>query len=100
MAVLTFGKYNGVQIENVPGDYLEWLISTRKKDIQTYQDELDRRAAVELSSLSMVERIIQSGFRALAKTMHPDVGGSTEQFKELQGSYEQLKGILSEVKRS
>jgi hypothetical protein len=100
MAVLTFGKYNGVELSAVPSDYLEWLISTRKKDIQTYQDELDRRAVVELSSLTMVERIIQSGFKTLAKTMHPDAGGTTAGFQELQGSYEQLKGILTEVKKS
>jgi len=98
MAVLTFGKYNGMPIESVPADYLEWLIETRKKDIRLYQDELDRRAAAELSSLTMVERIIQAGYKSLAKSFHPDVGGDANQFRELQGSYEQLKGILSEVK--
>jgi hypothetical protein len=97
--IITFGKYNGQPLENIPADYIEWLISTRKKDIEMYQRELDRRATAELSTMTMVERIIQSGYRSLAKTMHPDAGGTTEGFQELQGSYEQLKGILSEVKR-
>jgi hypothetical protein len=96
--VFTFGKYNGMAFENVPSDYFEWLIGTRKKDIEAYQAELDRRAAAEVASLTMTERIIVAGYRALAKTMHPDVGGSKEQFQELQGSYEQLKSVMVEVK--
>lgn len=95
---MTFGKYNGMPFEDVPADYFEWLIETRKKDIQLYQAEIDRRAAMEVANLTMTEKIIQAGYRVLAKTMHPDVGGSKEQFQELQGSYEQLKSVMSEVK--
>ncbi len=33
-------------------------------------------------------------YRALAKELHPDVGGSTEEFQELQEAWQEIKGRL------
>jgi hypothetical protein len=95
-----FGKYYGKEVSDpeVPEDYLQWLIDANKKSIAAYQAELDRRTAAVDASLGMTEKIIQAGYRELAKKYHPDAGGDPTVFRELQGSYEQLKGVLSEVK--
>ena len=37
------------------------------------------------------EDVIDAAYRARAKRLHPDVGGSAEAFKELQDSYEAVK---------
>jgi hypothetical protein len=99
-----FGKHAGKAYSDPSIDsfYFSWMIDTKKKEIAGYQAELDRRAAAEEAaenaSQSMHERIIREGYRALAKKLHPDAGGSTNEFKELQGSYEVLQGIMREVK--
>lgn len=97
MPSLQFGKFAGMDIQDVPRDYLEWLIGTRRKDIDTYESEIARREMVETASLSLVEQIAQEGYRQLAKRAHPDTGGSQAQFLALQGAFEQLKAILREV---
>lgn len=98
MPRLAFGKYNGVDLHDVPADYLEWLVTQRQKDLTDYQEELNRREAVETASSTLVEKIVHSGYKALAKSAHPDAGGSEAAFKELGAAYEQLKMILTEVK--
>ncbi len=96
---MSFGKYAGTALADVPEDYLNWLIDTKKKEIDGYQDELDHRARAEEASMSMVDRIAQEGFKAMAKKLHPDKGGSTSEFQNLTASFEHLKEILTEVKR-
>lgn len=86
-------------IADIPRDYLEWLIDTRKKDIATYQGELDRRDVLEAGSLSMVEKLVSAGYRALALKAHPDQGGTPAEFLELQGAKAQLDEVVKELKR-
>jgi hypothetical protein len=95
---LSFGKYSGQDLRDVPRDYIEWLIDMRKKDLAEYEGELARREMVEQGSLTMVEQIAAAGYRAMALKMHPDKGGSTGEFQALQAANEQMKVILREVK--
>ena len=97
MSVLSFGKYAGQDLRDVPEDYLQWLISMRKKDLAEYEAEVERRALVEEGTLTMVEKIVQAGFRALAQKFHPDRGGTAQEFRDLTAANEQLKVILREV---
>lgn len=43
---LTFGKYEGEDIEEVPDSYLEWVVSNfdKGKWLHAAEDELERRA--------------------------------------------------------
>lgn len=95
--VINFGKYKGTRLSDVPEDYVLWMIDNSKKTITLYQAELDRRKLVEEGSMSMVERIAAEGYRSLAKKMHPDAGGSAEDFRSLQAAKEQMSIILKEV---
>lgn len=98
MPILTFGKHSGKDLKDVPEDYIQWLIDAREKDLKEYRDELERRKLVEEGSMSMVEQIAIAGYRALAHKLHPDKGGSTKDFQDLQAANEQIKMILREVK--
>ena len=96
--ILSFGKHAGKELSDVPRDYLEWMVSKCKTDLATYQGELDRRDSQEAATQTDLERLVQAGYRELAKKAHPDAGGSKESFLALQGAYEQLKVVLRELK--
>lgn len=97
---MAFGKYAGMELGEVPVDYLEWMVNKCKGDLKTYQDELERRTLLEVASQSTLEKIVSAGFRELAKKAHPDAGGSPKDFLELKAAQEQLKVILQELKGS
>lgn len=46
----------------------------------------------------MQERIVQEGFRSLAKKFHPDAGGRAEDFQELKAAQEALRAFNSALK--
>lgn len=92
-----FGKYAGSDIQDVPLDYLEWLLADSTRRNQEIQAELDRRAMVESASMPLLDQIVHAGFRSLAKNAHPDAGGSSTKFQELQAAYERLRTILREL---
>jgi hypothetical protein len=42
----------------------------------------------------MLEQIPESGYKAVARKVHPDIGGSTEQMQKLNGMMTTLRDIL------
>jgi Putative quorum-sensing-regulated virulence factor len=121
--VMTFGKYKGMKLSEVPADYLEWLIEQQINSTVKYRTELEKRelgtkymqtytvriqsefvvtathvknsmgprfrvVSVETERDSVKETptsvrgavwaILKSGYRALARAYHPDLGGDTE----------------------
>lgn len=91
--IFEFGKHRGKHIRDVPEAYLLWLIKQRQEDIEVYQRELDRREAEVEASQDMVAKLIKSGYRELSKRLHPDCGGTTAEFQELQAAFEKLKSL-------
>lgn len=72
--------------------YIEFLAKTDILDCDLGLKDLD------VDSLPILQRIIAVGYRQLAKTAHPDMGGTTEEFNELRQGKVQLDSILKEVK--
>lgn len=94
MPVLTFGKHAGKDLQDVPEEYLEWLIDERRKEIEEYKAELARRSD-QNSQQQWMRNIIQTGYRTLAKTLHPDLAGSNELFLALSSAKEELERRIS-----
>jgi hypothetical protein len=90
MPVLTFGKHAGKDLAEIPQDYLAWLIEERKKEIREYEDELARRTSTE-GRKEWMEKIVRTGYRTLARTLHPDLIGSSGQFLALSQAKEELE---------
>ena len=65
-----------------------------REEVADLKAELARRDQVEDGDLSWAERIVQAGFRTLAKQHHPDHGGSNEQMRELLGANAELQRVL------
>jgi uncharacterized protein (DUF3820 family) len=96
--VFKFGKHAGCYIEDVPLDYLEWMRDKNAEMNGLIDAELRRRELLAQDQMPMVEKLIHEGYRALARKLHPDAGGSEEAFKALQAAYEQLRTAVKEVK--
>ena len=94
--ILKFGKYRGMPIEDVPTEYLEWMLDTNQRMIATIEQELDRRKLSEEAELSWIEKVIRSGYRELAKKHHPDVGGSEDEMRQVVAAVEYLREISTQ----
>ena len=92
--ILQFGKYKGYDLQAIPDDYLEWLISTQEKTLTSYQEERTRRQDLQEAQLSWAERLVQTGFRTLAMQCHPDHGGNNESMRQVIAAHERLKELL------
>jgi hypothetical protein len=90
---LTFGKYNGWDIERVPDDYIQYMIESNEKSLKMFKAESERRASVVDAKLPMMERIIQAGYRQLAMQNHPDKGGSGKMMQDINAAHEKLKSM-------
>src|SRR5215471_6511940 len=94
--LLLFGKYRGFHVSSpeIPTEYLEWLLSAQETLIAQLKDELSRRERAAEENQSWAARIVQAGFRELAKRHHPDQGGKSEDMRDLIAANEQLKASL------
>lgn len=93
--VLSYGKYRGKALQEVPREYLEWLLASSRETVAAVEAELERRDLLEMADASWAERIIRTGFRALALQHHPDQGGTAGEMCELLAANEQLNELLS-----
>ncbi len=87
MAVLGWDKAS--QKENFRRGYMNWLASTDGVG--------DALSDLEIEQLPMIDRIIARGYRELAKTEHPDVGGTAARFAALRKAKAQLDQVMREV---
>ena len=84
---------NNAKIPEFRRKYIEWLA----KEVKIASD-IGLCDPVSEESLPMLERIIAAGYRTLAKTAHPDLGGTDKDFRNLKIAKEQLDSMLAEVK--
>lgn len=99
---ILFGKYKGVELEEIPTEYLEWVVGNVER-INPYvlaaiKDELDiRRPSLFKKSTKQAPELLTKTslvYKTLSKKYHPDVGGNTQAMQALNEFYENLKEIL------
>lgn len=99
---MPFGKYRGQRIADLPADYLEWLADQdflREPLRSKVMAEYARRSfSQETPSIfvhaGIAKQIIETGFRALSKRLHPDAGGDHDSMIALNEAREWLQGRL------
>ena len=91
---IEFGKYAGWLITDVPDTYLEFMIKIYEKNVATYKAELADRQARMDANMSLAERMVTAGYRALAREMHPDYGGTNDDMVELNKVVAALRARL------
>ncbi len=103
---MTFGKYKGIPVRDIPSNYLEWLwfeVELREP-LRTYvaielQERSEREAGEDYSCgasgapAGIYPGRVKSIYRALAVKWHPDRGGTTSAMQAINEFYEELKQI-------
>jgi uncharacterized protein (DUF3820 family) len=84
---MPFGKFRGVEVADLPLDYLEWL---RKLG--------DLRVRLSEDVRKMAEEILASGYRKVAALHHPDRGGEGKTMTLVNLAAEWLRQRLREEK--
>jgi hypothetical protein len=91
---LQFGKYRGHDIQDIPEDYLKWIIQQQQQTLDEYRAELARRQVAQDARRPWAERMVQAGFRSLASQYHPDHGGDNDSMRQVIAAQAQLKELL------
>jgi hypothetical protein len=93
---LRFGKHKGEPISSVPSEYLAFLVESATTTIKDCEQELSRREAAAEATLPWVQRVVESGYRALASRHHPDHGGTDAEMRELNSAVAALRELVGE----
>ena len=93
--ILQFGKYKGEDIEEVPDDYVDFMVKNNEEGLRMWKDERSRRdmearaAALKVDG-SFMAQIIKAGYTKL----QTEVG--VDQIK-LQLAYEKMMDSLTQA---
>jgi Putative quorum-sensing-regulated virulence factor len=93
---MPFGKFKGQPVEDLPPPYLHWLwenIELRDPLYSAVRAALGEKPATgsTLPAVKVCARdIVVAGYRVLAKSCHPDHGGSHEDMVNLNKAKELL----------
>lgn len=117
---MPFGKHKGMILENLPDGYLDymldwmdseesgWMSHKRKRLFDAMDDEWNRRKgghrpaeAAKVKPLgqlspgarSLLPEFVKSGYRGMSMKLHPDKGGTTEDFRNLKELVEALEKL-------
>jgi len=88
--IFQFGKYKGTHINDVPDDYLDWLIRDCQDKLNLYKGEKDRRQFVVDNSWMM--KIIESGYKTvgISNLLPPET-------QKLDAAYKLLKQSITDA---
>lgn len=108
---MPWGQFQGTPVAELPDSYLEWLndaaevrsMALRQAIAAEYNRRSERRRIANLlldhmnmcPDPSLAARWIEVGYRALAKTEHPDAGGSHDRMVAVHDVKEWLEHLLN-----
>jgi uncharacterized protein (DUF3820 family) len=96
---IPFGKYRGTPIDELPLQYIEWLIDQdflRQPLRSALEAEFERRRYSQQPDqpevdLSLIDELVSAGVRTLSKKYHPDLGGDHDLMVALNNCAEWLR---------
>ena len=76
--IMPFGKYRGLDLSDLPLDYLQWLAGRElHPPLRGAVDaELARRSGSKVPAVTFSSTCVDSWYRKAAMRFHPDRGGS------------------------
>jgi hypothetical protein len=101
---MPFGKFKGIDISDLPDDYLKWLASLgdlKQPLRQAIDNEVEARREPSTPSaveIGFADEIISAGVKKLALRHHPDVGGTEESMKAVNRAGEILRRMVRSLK--
>jgi len=105
---MPFGKWRGHLLADLPGEYIDWLltIDLREPLRTSVEDEYNQRLMdfadapseiglrIDPDQVALARDVFDLGYRAAARKLHPDVGGSTEDMRRLNSLAESVRTQL------
>ena len=99
---MKFGKFRGRPLADLDDDYLSWLrtLALREPLRTGVEAEWRRRFNVQASPglpaelREIARRLVNTGYRALAREAHPDAGGTTQAMQQLNSAVEALRRVV------
>jgi Putative quorum-sensing-regulated virulence factor len=109
---MPFGKWRGVELEDLPDHYIHWLRSlpdlrdplrtgiegewAKRFEPEWDGPQEDFVQGLDAEEFSLLKLVIQAGYRSLSIKLHPDlVGGDGREMRELNALMEKLRGALA-----
>lgn len=107
---MPFGKYRGLEISNLPSNYLDWLLTidlhgrlleaveaewmSRDADEGHETPPVPPHTGLDAEERLLLMEVVRAGYRALARKYHPDLeGGNPEMMVRLNRLMERLKDM-------
>lgn len=102
---IPFGKFKGEDVSYLPDEYLWWLFGqnflkpplnevVRDETMQRWPEKFESLPDKQSGTRPDMKQAVQSVFRELANTFHPDHGGNTEAMKALNLFREKILGVI------
>ena len=100
---MPFGKYRGVEIADLPDDYLQWLCAIELREplrgavhveFELRFTKCDTHASLSTDARVMAQELISAGYRKLAAQHHPDHGGETHAMQLVNRAAEFLHQVV------
>src|SRR5215831_15186227 len=93
---MPFGRYLGVEVADLPDDYLRWLheaIDLREPLCSAVEAEYEFRFTARIAHKplpddvrQMASELVSAGYRKLSQQHHPDKGGSTKSMQSVNAA--------------
>lgn len=99
---MSFGKFKGVLVADLPDDYLEWLhtLDDLREPLRgAVKQEWDSRHGQPLREIpagvrQMASELVSVGFRKMATIHHPDIGGTNTTMAQINLAAEWLRTLI------
>lgn len=101
---MPFGKYRGVEIEEIDRGYLVWVLDNVERLspalVWAIEEQLERQTTAPTAPRFSIQRTdldakLRGWHRELALRYHPDRKGSTEVMAAINDAYDRLRKVLS-----
>lgn len=88
---MPFGKYRGRPVDELPDDYVEWLLE------QEWLKPSLRVAILERNEKHPLDRVLAKWQSTMALKFHPDRGGSHEAMLAVNEGAELFRRLIDEM---
>jgi len=100
MSTMPFGRYRGQLLSLLSHEYLQWLrtLDLREPLKTAIAEEWRARRNLAKPDRITARALIDAGYRQLAKSAHPDLGGTTAAMQPVNNTVEWLRrqvGVLT-----
>lgn len=94
---LSFGKYKGKQVSEVPTEYLLWVRNYDRQSMAEVERVLRERKELAAPTIARAEEVITAGKQSLAKKYHPDCGGTNQEMQEVNVAADTLLKLAKTI---